>query len=75
MFHQTVPKAYLEAYVKVGDWLYKKPCKRTVQKKKEPEQSRCRMCLLFWGTKGKKDVGYHCIRREEGMGRISRRRK
>jgi hypothetical protein len=32
MVHQTLPKAYLEAYVKVGGWLYKKPCKDCAEK-------------------------------------------
>jgi hypothetical protein len=54
-----LPKAYLEAYVKEGGWLYKKPCKDCAGKEREEKEQVLDVSTLL-GLKGRKDVGYYC---------------
>jgi hypothetical protein len=55
-----LPKAYLEAYVKVGGLLYKKPCEDCAGKEREKKEQVLDVSILF-GMKGRKDVRYYCI--------------
>jgi hypothetical protein len=52
-----LPKASLEAYVKVGGWLYKKPCKDCAGKERDKKEQVLDVSTLL-GLKGRKDVGY-----------------
>ena len=54
-----LPKAYLEAYVKVGGWLYKKPCKDCAEREGDGTEQVLDVSTLL-GLKGRKDVGYYC---------------
>jgi hypothetical protein len=60
MFHQTLLNAYLEAYVKVGGWLYKKPCKDCAEKEGAGTEQQVLDVSTLLGLKGRKDVGYYC---------------
>lgn len=57
---KPLPKAYLEAYVKVGGWLHQMPCRdcAKMESGKTSKQVLDVACLL--NLKGKCDVGYYC---------------
>ena len=54
-----LPKAYLEAYVRVGGWLHENPCKDCAQKEGDGKERVLDVSTLL-ELKGKKDVGYYC---------------
>jgi hypothetical protein len=60
-----LPKAYLEAYVKVGGWLYKKPCKDCAEREGDGTEQVLDMSTLL-GLKGRKDVGIEWVKRQSG---------
>jgi hypothetical protein len=53
-----LPKAYLEAYVKVGGCLYKKKCKYCAGKERDKKEQVLDVSTLL-GLKGRNDVGYY----------------
>lgn len=57
---KPLPKAYLEAYVKVGGWLYQMPCRdcAKMESGKISTQVLDVACLL--NLKGRCDVAYYC---------------
>jgi hypothetical protein len=55
----ALPKGYLKTYMKVGGWLYKKPCKDCEKKERgSPKQVLDVSSLLE--LKGTTEVGYYC---------------
>jgi hypothetical protein len=45
--------------VKVGGWLYRKPCKDCAGKERDKKEQVLDVSTLL-GLKGRKDVGYYC---------------
>jgi hypothetical protein len=55
----ALPKGYLKTYVKVGGWLYKKPCKDCAKKESGSSQQVLDVSSLL-ELKGTTEVGYYC---------------
>jgi hypothetical protein len=55
----ALPKVYLTAYVKEGDWLYNKPCK-DCETKDEGSPKRVLVMSSLLKVKGRTDVEYYC---------------
>jgi hypothetical protein len=55
----ALPKGYLKTYVKVGGWLYKKPCKDCAKKESGSPQQVLDVSGIL-ELKGTTEVGYYC---------------